>query len=96
VGVFEMPPFAAGTTAVARSVAVATASGALTIAGGGDSAAAVRAAGFCDGISHVSTGGGASLAFLAGRILPGVEALSDARESRAGAERARANRLEAT
>ena len=78
VGVFEMPPLAAGTAAVARSVAVATASGALTIAGGGDSAAAVRAAGFTDGFAHVSTGGGASLAFLAGGTLPGVEALSDA------------------
>ena len=78
MGVFEMPPFAGGTTAVARSVAAATASGAVTIAGGGDSAAAVRAAGFADGFAHVSTGGGASLAFLAGETLPGVEALSDA------------------
>ena len=78
VGVFEMPPFAGGTAAIARSVAGATASGAVTIAGGGDSAAAVRAAGFADGFAHVSTGGGASLAFLAGKNLPGVEALSDA------------------
>ena len=78
VGVFEMPPFAGGTAAVARSVAGATASGAVTIAGGGDSAAAVRAAGFADGFAHVSTGGGASLAFLAGKTLPAVEALSDA------------------
>ncbi len=78
VGVFEMPPFSTGTVAIARSVAAATASGAVTIAGGGDSAAAVRAAGFSDGFTHVSTGGGASLAFLAGEPLPGVEALSDA------------------
>ena len=78
VGVFEVPSFASGTVAVARSVAEATATGAVTIAGGGDSAAAVRAAGFSDGFAHVSTGGGASLAFLAGRSLPAVEALSDA------------------
>ena len=78
MGVFEMPPFAGGTVAVARSAARATATGAVTIAGGGDSAAAVRAAGFADHFAHVSTGGGASLAFLAGKPLPGVEALSDA------------------
>lgn len=78
MGVCEMSPFAGGTVAVARSAAAATASGALTIAGGGDSAAAVRAAGLAGGFAHVSTGGGASLAFLAGKPLPGVEALSDA------------------
>ena len=78
VGVFELPSFAGGTVAIARAVARATASGAVTIAGGGDSAAAVRAAGFADGFAHVSTGGGASLAVLAGKILPGAEALSDA------------------
>ena len=77
-GVFELPPFAGGTVAVARAVAEATASGAVSIAGGGDSAAAVRATGFADGFAHISTGGGASLAFLAGETLPGVEALSDA------------------
>ena len=78
MGVCEMPPFAGGTTAIARSMADATATGAVTIAGGGDSAAAVRAAGLAADLSHVSTGGGASLAFLAGKSLPGVEALSDA------------------
>ncbi|MYH50018.1 MAG: phosphoglycerate kinase [Gammaproteobacteria bacterium] len=78
MGVCEMPPFAGGTVAVARSAVAATATGAVSIAGGGDSAAAVRAAGLADDFSHVSTGGGASLAFLAGKSLPGVEALSDA------------------
>ena len=78
MGVCEMPPFAGGTVAVARSAVAATATGAVSIAGGGDSAAAVRAAGLADDFSHVSTGGGASLAFLAGKPLPGVEALSDA------------------
>ena len=78
MGVCEMSQFAGGTVAVARAAAAATAAGAVTIAGGGDSAAAVRAAGLADDFSHVSTGGGASLAFLAGKPLPGVEALSDA------------------
>ena len=78
MGVCEMSPFSGGTVAVARSAAAATATGAVTIAGGGDSAAAVRAAGLADNFAHVSTGGGASLAFLAGKPLPGVEALSDA------------------
>ncbi len=78
MGVFEMAPFAGGTVAVARSVAAATAAGATTVAGGGDSAAAVRAAGFADVFAHVSTGGGASLELLAGKTLPGLEALSDA------------------
>jgi phosphoglycerate kinase len=74
MGVFEIPDFAAGTTAVAR--AVATVKG-TTIVGGGDSIAAIRNAGVTDRISHVSTGGGASLEFLGGQTLPGVAALSD-------------------
>ena len=78
MGVFEMPTFAAGTNAVAQALADATKSGATTIVGGGDSAAAIKAAGLEDAVSHVSTGGGASLEFLEGRSFPGVEALSSA------------------
>jgi len=77
MGIFEHPPFHQGTVAVARSVADATERGALTVVGGGDSAAAAEAAGVTARLSHVSTGGGASLEFLAGDPLPGVEALSD-------------------
>jgi len=77
MGVFELPLFARGTIAVAKAVAAATSAGATSIVGGGDSVAAVRQAGVADRISHVSTGGGASLEFLGGRKLPGVEALSD-------------------
>ncbi len=75
MGVFEIPPFAAGTLAVARAVA---ASPATSIVGGGDSVAAVHRAGVAERITHVSTGGGASLEFLGGRTLPGVAALPDA------------------
>jgi phosphoglycerate kinase len=75
--VFEMPVFARGTLEIARAVAVATAKGATSIVGGGDSVAAIHAAGLADKVSHISTGGGASLEFLAGRKLPGVEALTD-------------------
>jgi phosphoglycerate kinase len=77
LGMFEKPPFAQGTLAVARAVAAASAAGATSIVGGGDSVAAVEQSGLASQISHISTGGGASLEFLAGEKLPGVEALTD-------------------
>ncbi len=78
LGMFEKPAFAQGTLAMARAVAARTKSGATSIVGGGDSVSAVEQSGVADQISHISTGGGASLEFLAGEKLPGVEALSDA------------------
>jgi phosphoglycerate kinase len=78
MGVFETPAYAAGTVGTAREVASATRRGAFTVVGGGDSLAAVHAAGVDDRISHLSTGGGASLEFLEGRDLPGVAALEGA------------------
>lgn len=77
MGVFEMPAFAKGTLEIAKAVAAATGAGATSIVGGGDSVAAVHQSGVSNKISHISTGGGASLEFLAGRKLPGVEALTN-------------------
>jgi 3-phosphoglycerate kinase len=75
MGVFEMEPFAKGTLAVAQALVEATESGATTIIGGGDSAAAITQLGLESKVSHVSTGGGASLELLEGKALPGVTAL---------------------
>jgi phosphoglycerate kinase len=77
MGMFEEKPFDEGTTAVAEAVAAATEKGAISIVGGGDSVSAINRAGLDDKISHISTGGGATLEFLAGEALPGVEALDD-------------------
>jgi phosphoglycerate kinase len=77
MGVFEMPPFDKGTMAVANAVAEATDKGAISVVGGGDSEKAVKTAGISNRVSHVSTGGGASLEFLSGIALPGVAALTN-------------------
>ena len=77
LGIFEKPAFAQGTLAIARAVAAASAAGAISIVGGGDSVAAIEQSGVAAKISHISTGGGASLEFLAGEKLPGVEALTN-------------------
>jgi 3-phosphoglycerate kinase len=77
MGVFEEPPFDQGTIGIARAVAEAAERGAVVVVGGGDSVAAVSKAGVADRITHISTGGGATLEFLAGEELPGVSALSE-------------------
>ncbi|MCZ7557238.1 MAG: phosphoglycerate kinase [Bacteroidia bacterium] len=77
MGVFEMPSFARGTLEIAHAMVEATRKGAVTVIGGGDSAAAIAQAGLENAVSHVSTGGGASLELLEGKILPGVAALND-------------------
>lgn len=75
MGVFEMPKFAEGTKAVCSMLA--NLKGANTIIGGGDSAAAVKQLGFADKVSHISTGGGASLEYMEGKVLPGIAAIND-------------------
>ena len=77
MGVFEEPPFNEGTIGIAHAVAAAAERGAIVIVGGGDSVAAITQAGVADKITHISTGGGATLEFLAGDELPGVAALTD-------------------
>jgi phosphoglycerate kinase len=81
MGVFEIAPFAEGTNAMARYIAGRTAEGVVTVVGGGDSVAAVEQLGLIEQMSHVSTGGGASLEFVEGKTLPGVAALLDAEEA---------------
>jgi phosphoglycerate kinase len=81
MGVFEIPPFDAGTRIVGQAIAQATDGGATSVVGGGDTAAAAQVAGVAERMTHVSTGGGASLEFLEGNVLPGVAALNDAAET---------------
>jgi phosphoglycerate kinase len=81
MGIFEKPPFAEGTKAIARAIAHATSKDAVTIVGGGDSVAAINLMGIAGDFSHISTGGGASLKFMEGEELPGVAALCDVAEA---------------
>jgi phosphoglycerate kinase len=77
MGVFEMESFSTGTFSVARALADATQKGTISIIGGGDSAAAIKKAGLDKEVTHVSTGGGASLEYLEGKDLPGITCLTD-------------------
>jgi phosphoglycerate kinase len=78
MGVFEFDKFAAGTEGIAHTLADISKTGAITIIGGGDSVAAVEKVGLAEQMSHISTGGGASLELLEGKVLPGIAALNDA------------------
>jgi phosphoglycerate kinase len=78
MGVFEKPPYRNGTRTIGEAIAEATRHGATSVVGGGDAAAAAHALGFADAMTHVSTGGGATLEFLEGKTLPGVAALESA------------------
>ncbi len=77
MGVFEMPSFQKGTVSIAKAIAEATAAGAFSLVGGGDSVAAVNKFGLADKVSYVSTGGGAMLEYIEGKVLPGIKAIKD-------------------
>ena len=79
MGVFELEKFSKGTYAIAESLADATENGSVTIIGGGDSAAAIQKTGLSERITHVSTGGGASLEFLEGKVLPGLSVIQESK-----------------